>query len=72
MLFYHSTRTLHGAPINVPFTDVDDIVAQVKKLCVHEAKQKGVQFVLAVKAFPMVNGIVSLWIFFGTLESKVR
>lgn len=37
-------------------------------MCFHETKHPNVQFVLGVKAFPLVNNIVSLWIFLGTLE----
>jgi hypothetical protein len=37
-------------------------------MCVHEAKHPEVQFVMAVRAFPMYNNILSLWVFLGTLE----
>ncbi len=65
------TRVFKGFPLNLPFTDVDEIVAKVKTLCIHEAKHPEVQFVLAVKAFPLFNNVVSLWIFLGTLESTL-
>jgi hypothetical protein len=39
---------------------------------VHECKHPEVQFVLAVRAFPLVNNLVSLWIFLGTLEPKAN
>ena len=42
----------------------------MKMLCVHEAKHPDVQFVVAVRAFPAVNNILSLWVFLGQLESK--
>ena len=37
-------------------------------MAVHEAKHPEVQFVMAVRAFPMYNNILSLWVFLGTLE----
>ena len=43
----------------------------MKTLCVHEAKHPEVQFVLAVRVFPLVNHIVSVWIFVVTLERSV-
>jgi hypothetical protein len=43
---------------------------QVKSLCIHETRHPNVQFVVAVKAFPHVNNVVSLWIFLGTLEEQ--
>ena len=44
--------------------------SQIKALCVHEAANPKVEFVLAVKAMPLVNDVVSLWVFIGTLEPK--
>jgi hypothetical protein len=35
----------------------------------HEVKHPDVQFILAVRAFPLFNGIISLWVFIGTLET---
>ena len=39
-------------------------------MAIHETKHPEVQFVMAVRAFPVYNNIVSLWIFLGTLESS--
>jgi hypothetical protein len=64
------TRTLRGIPVNIPFSDVSDVIAKVKSLRIHETKHPEVQFVLAVRAFPISGNIVSLWIFLGTLETK--
>jgi len=63
------TRAFRGCPINLPFTDVDEVLNYVKALSVHESLHPEVQFVLAVKVMPIVNEIVSLWIFVGTLEA---
>ena len=37
----------------------------------HEIRTPDVQYVLAVRAFPLVNNLVSLWIFLGSLETGV-
>ena len=87
------TRKLLGAPINMAFTDVEEVLAkvrhsllfayvflsspnfsfasaqQVKSLCIHETNHPEVQFVVAVRAFPLVNDLVSLWIFVGCLQA---
>lgn len=63
------TRVLRGFPLNMPFTDIDTIITEIKSLCIHENKHPEAQFVLGVRAFPIVNNIVSIWIFLGTLES---
>jgi hypothetical protein len=54
------------------FADVLDLCVcvspQVKTMCVHEARHPEVQFVMAVRAFPLYNNILSMWVFLGTLE----
>lgn len=65
------TRIFRGCPLNLPFTDVDEVVAKLRTLCIHEARHPEVQFVLAVRAFPLFNGVVSLWVFLGTLEATM-
>ena len=64
------SHTLRGFPLNLAFTDVDSVVQSVKELCVHESNHPDVQFVLAVRAFPLVNGLISLWVYLGTLERE--
>lgn len=64
------TRVLRGYPINIPYTDVDSVIEKVKTLCLHDILHPDVQFVVAVRAFPLIRGLVSLWIFLGTLEGK--
>jgi hypothetical protein len=44
------------------------LIYQVKSLCVHETNHPELEFVVAVRAFPLVNDLVSLWVFVGTLE----
>lgn len=63
-----SRQRLRGFPLNMAFTDVDEVVTKVKTLCVHESHHPAVQFVLAVKAIPLFNNLVSLWVFIGCLE----
>lgn len=63
------TRTMRGFPLNVPFTDVDEILTKVKTVAIHENNHPEVQFILAVKAIPLFNNTLSLWIFVGTLET---
>ena len=62
------TRTLKGHPLNIPFSDIDSVIQQIKGVGIHEIKAPDVQFVLAVRAFPLVNNVISLWVFVGSLE----
>ena len=38
-------------------------------MCIHENQHPDVQFVFTVRAFPLVNNLISLWLFLGTLET---
>ena len=82
------TRSMLGCPVNLPFTDTDEILyrvsccnslffnyrsylyLQVKAMAIHEVKHPEVQFILSVRAFPLFNGMLSLWVFLGTLEAN--
>ncbi len=64
------TRTLTGCPINVPYSDADAILSKVKSMCVHETNDNDAQFVMAVRVFPLVNNLVSVWIYVGTVIAK--
>lgn len=64
------TSTLTGYPINMAYTDIDSIIDTVRSFSVHETRHPQVQFVLAVRAFPLFNGLISLWLFVGTLEKE--
>ena len=63
-------RTLTGCPIHVPYSDVDTILSKIKSMCVHETNDGDAQFVMAVRVFPLVNNLVSVWIYIGTVISK--
>eukprot|EP01038_Epipyxis_sp_PR26KG_P007416 gene7416-10108_t len=64
--------TLRGSTIHQPFTDITAIVEKVHKLCVHESLHLEVKFIVSVRAFPLFNNIISLWVFIGTLESITK
>ncbi len=64
------TRTLTGCPIHVPYSDVDAILNKIKSMCIHETNDSDAQFVMAVRVFPLVNNLVSVWIYVGTVISK--
>lgn len=64
------SKILRGFPLNIAFTDIQHILNHIKSLCIHETKHPEVQFVLGVRAFPIVNNMVSLWIYIGTLETS--
>ena len=62
------TCTLTGYPVNMAYRDVDAVINTVRSFGVHETKHPKVDFILAVRVFPLFNGLLSLWIFIGTLE----
>jgi hypothetical protein len=64
------SRKIHGFPLNVAYTDADDICDRVKASAVHETQHPEVQFIVAVRVVPYVNNVLSVWIFIGTMETQ--
>ena len=56
-------KSLHGFPINCPFTDMKSILAKVRDTNIHHNEAKDVKFACAVKVFPYPNEIFSVWVF---------
>jgi coiled-coil and C2 domain-containing protein 2A len=56
-------KSLHGFPINCPFTDMKSIVEKVRDTNIHCNEAKDVKFACAVKVFPYPNEIFSVWVF---------
>jgi len=54
--------------MNLAFSDIDSVLEQIKSVGLHEINATDVQFILAVRAFPLVNNVISLWVFVGSLE----
>ena len=57
------TKKLHGVPINMPFTDLKDIVETLRATHVHEDEDEGVRFALAVRVFAYPNRVYSVWVY---------
>ena len=58
-----ATKHLHGVPINVPFTDLNELSMTLKSTHVHENEDENVRFALAVRVFAYPNRIFSVWVF---------
>ena len=68
-LFFLPAHPLHfHILITIYYTPPPLTPYQIKTMGIHEAKHPEVQFVMAVRAFPLYNNILSLWVFLGTLE----
>ncbi|EDO29032.1 predicted protein [Nematostella vectensis] len=64
------SRQLSGFPINMPFTDVPPVVDAVYSTGVHTIEDPDVEFALATHIHPFPHGVMSLWIYVGTLKRK--
>ena len=66
-------KSLHGFPINCPFTDMKSILAKLQDTNIHHNEAKDVKFACAVKVFPYPNEIFSVWVFLlSECRSKIR
>ena len=66
-----NTRNIFGYTLNEPFISIQDVLARVETTEIHRnTMNPRVEFVVAAKAFAYPGGIVSLWVFVGTLAPK--
>ena len=59
-------RVLTAVALNLPYTDVEAVVDQVRATRIHETRETEANYVLAVyvKAYPC--GVFSVWLYYGT------
>ena len=60
-------KQVFGVTLNFTYTDMESIEQRLKTTGVHQTTAEDVLFLLAVhcEAFPC--GVVSVWVFYGTL-----
>ena len=58
---------MYGVTLNFTYTDMESIEERLKETRVHETHHEDVLFLLAVHCEPFPSGVVSVWIFYGSL-----
>ncbi|KAL9188592.1 hypothetical protein ACHAXT_006970 [Thalassiosira profunda] len=61
------SRTLFGFTLHETFTSVQELIAKVEGTEIHHNRNSQVEYICAVRAFPHPGGVVSLWVFVGSL-----
>ena len=56
-------KSIFGFPLHQSFTNIDNIVKAVERTRIHESKHPDVEFAVAVKIYPYVCGVASVWVF---------
>ena len=59
-----------GFPINLPDSELSQIVEAVYATGVHNTENKDVEFALAVHIHPYPNSVLSIWIYIASLVKK--
>ena len=67
--FFHSQ--VYGVTMNFTYTDMESIEERLKATGVHETTSEDVLFLLAVHCEPFPGGVVSVWVFYGSLPRIV-
>ena len=62
---------VYGVTLNFTYTDMESIEERLKATCVHETTSEDVLFLLAVHCEPFPGGVVSVWVFYGSLPRIV-
>lgn len=70
LIWFHLSFQLSGFPINMSFTEVPPVSEAVFSTGVHTIEDPDVEFALAVHIHPYPQGVLSLWIYVGTLRRK--
>jgi hypothetical protein len=60
-------KQVFGFPLHFSFTSIDEIIDRIHLTAVHDAKHPQVEFALAVKVFPYVSSLNSVWVFLCTV-----
>ncbi|XP_058815974.1 coiled-coil and C2 domain-containing protein 2A-like [Topomyia yanbarensis] len=66
-----SSYKINGFPINLPYTNLSSIVAQIKSTGIHLNSENKVEFALGVYIKDYPNNIYSVWIFLISLSIKI-
>lgn len=67
-----STFRISGFPINLPYTNMNDICEAVKATQVHAIPTSECEFALGVNVYPYPNTIMSIWVYIAVLTRKDR
>ena len=54
--------------LNFAYTDVAAIEERLRLTAIHEAAAADVHFLLAVHVAPFPHGVVSVWVFYGSMS----
>jgi coiled-coil and C2 domain-containing protein 2A len=54
----------------MPFTDIPPVIDAVYSTGVHSIEDPDVEFALATHIHPYPHGVMSLWVYVGTLKRK--
>lgn len=70
LLDIQKSYKISGFPINMPFTNMDQIFEAVYATQVHAIPSNDVDFALAVYIYPYPNTILSVWIYIAVLTKR--
>ncbi len=67
-----TTFRISGFPINLPYTNMNDIFEAVKATQVHAVPTSDCEFALGVNVYAYPNTIMSVWVYIAILTRKDR
>ena len=65
-----SSSDMYGHPLNMTFTEIDDVIQRVKNTDIHLMQRNNIQFAIAVGVFPYVCGVNSVWVYVAAISSR--
>jgi hypothetical protein len=61
---------MHGLTINMPYTDIDEIISRVHNTNIHVNDSQRAEFALAVHVVAYTNRVCSIWLYIASLTPK--
>ena len=65
-----TNRSVFGYTLHFGVESIDEILSRIKSSEIHLNRNPRVEFVVSLKAFPYPGGILSTWVFVGSLVPK--
>ena len=59
-----------GFPLHFAFGDIEQLIEAVTSTGVHQNRENGVEFALAVHVEPYHNSVMSVWIYVASLVRR--
>ncbi|KAL9654001.1 hypothetical protein ABK040_014210 [Willaertia magna] len=70
LLTVKESNSINGFPLNFSFTDIEQIITEVRNTMIYDIYESDVKFALAVYVEPYANEVFSVWVYIASIINK--